>query len=488
MAELTKFIIKPTITAVYDILHMENCAVGGVKGIPAINKLRINPGHLDLEFESTVRKVPASSMMENLPTLELKTDTAIYKTPPYSAYFDGSVIMDSHLVQHFDIRFNKLTQITLEENKEYYWRFIYPIESSEWFLKVKGLNYTDDFGSHHFINLIVAILDGHRVNIYSSSVDNNHWMIIESTESITYEEMDHRVMSVINALGLVLGKRYGNYRFHVASDELDFSKIVGVEALSLQKTKFCPYKILNPQKNLIVEWLRQYDYQKYALDEIESNPGEGVRWYYEDESIVTVDAFSKLAQLCYCSNDMLLATSMLIDGSLMNIVYQKPFFHVTLETITTSLLKDEEELPPNVPQDKYNEEVVPALMNALDGIEWLEEDAKRILTKRITNNLNSAPNSKKLEACFPKYGYTLTKADQKAIEKRNSTFHGHLSSERKPLQAQQGEMLAMSLRLHKLCSILLLRAAGFSGKVLNNEVLFGIKEACERKEPIYIDI
>lgn len=63
-----------------------------------------------------------------------------------------------------------------------------------------------------------------------------------------------------------------------------------------------------------------------------------------------------------------------------------------------------------------------------------------------------------------------------------------IHSERKPLQAQQGEMLAMSLRLHKLCSILLLRAACFSGKVLNNEVLFGIKEACERKEPIYIDI
>ena len=46
----------------------------------------------------------------------------------------------------------------------------------------------------------------------------------------------------------------------------------------------------------------------------------------------------------------------------------------------------------------------------------------------------------------------------------------------------------MSLRLHKLCSILLLKEAGFTGKVLNNEVLFGIKDACERKEHIYLDI
>lgn len=488
MTELSRFIIKPTIKAINDILHMENCNVGGIEGVPVSNKLIVNPEHIDLEFDSTINVVPSASSMENLPELELKTDNAIYKTPSYGASFEGTIIMDGHLVQHFDVRFYKLTQSTIAEGHNYYWRFIYPIDNNEWFLKVKGRNYADDFGSNHFSNLIVANLDGHEVNVYSSNVENHHWMIVESTEAITYDEMDRRVLSVTNALGLVLGKRYGDYCFHVAGNVSDFSQIIGVEVMSLRKTKYCPYKILNPQKNLIVEWLSQYDYQQYALDSIENNPGEGVKWYYEDESIVTIDAFSKLAQLCFKSNDILLATSMLIDGSLMNIVYQKPFFHVTLETITTTLLKDEEDLSPIVPQDRYNQKIVPVLLKALNGIEWLSEDAKRVFTKRISNNLNSVPNSNKLEACFPKYGYVLTQADKKAINMRNSTFHGSLSSEKKPLQAQQDEMFAVSLRLHKLCSILLLKAAGFSGKVLNNEVLFGIKEACEREEPVYISI
>jgi len=488
MAELLRFIIKPTIEAINDILHMENCNVGGIKGVPVCNKLNVNPGHIDLEFDSTIRKVPSASSMENLPVMELKTDNAIYRTPPYGASFEGTIIMDGHLVQHFDVRFYKLTQSTIAEGHNYFWRFIYPIDNNEWFLKVKGQNYADDFGSHHFSNLIVANLDGHEVNVYSCHVDDHHWMIIESNEAITYDEMDRRVLSVTNSLGLVLGKRYGDYCFHVASNVSDFSQIIGVEVLSLRKTKYCPYKILNPQKNLIVECLRQYDYQQYALDSIENNPGEGVKWYYEDESIVTIDAFSKLAQLCFKSNDILLATSMLIDGSLMNIVYQKPFFHVTLETITTTLLKNEEDLSPIVPQDRYNQEIVPVLLKALDSIEWLGEDAKRVFTKRISNNLNNAPNSNKLEACFPKYGYVLTQADKKAISMRNSTFHGTLSNERKPLQAQQDEMFAVGLRLHKLCSILLLKASGFSGKVLNNEVLFGIKSACESKEPVYVEI
>lgn len=488
MGDFAKFNIRPTMEALHGLLHMENCAVGGIEGIPSVNKLIINSSHLDLEFDSTIRQVPESSQMENLPQLELKTENAIYRTPPYGAFFEGNIIMDGHLVQHFDIRFNKLSQTTIIEGQIYYWRFIYPIDSNEWFLKVKGQNYADDFGSHHSLNLIIAHLDGHKMNVYSSNEAKNYWMIIESADPITYEEMDHRVMSILNALGLVLGKRYGDYCFHVASYESTFSQITGVEVLSLKKTRSCPFKILNPQKNLIVEWLSQYDYQKYALDEIENNPGEGIRWYYEDESVVTIDAFNKLAQLCYVSNDLLLATSMLIDGSMMDIEYQKPFFHVTLETITTSLLKDEEDLPPTVPQDRYNQEIVPVLLKALNGIEWLSEDAKRVFTKRISNNLNSVPNSNKLEACFPKYGYVLTQADKKAINMRNSTFHGSLSSEKKPLQAQQDEMFAVSLRLHKLCSILLLKAAGFSGKVLNNEVLFGIKEACEREEPVYISI
>ena len=50
------------------------------------------------------------------------------------------------------------------------------------------------------------------------------------------------------------------------------------------------------------------------------------------------------------------------------------------------------------------------------------------------------------------------------------------------------ESNGLTLYVHKLCSILLLKEAGFTGKVLNNEVLFGIEEACRRQEPVYIVI
>ena len=166
--------------------------------------------------------------------------------------------------------------------------------------------------------------------------------------------------------------------------------------------------------------------------------------------------------------------------------------HCLLQSIAFAHAKlcvwDGQKLPPTMPQENYMKEVVPRLLDALKGIMNLPEEAFWIFSRRIEHNLNSAPNANKLEICFSKYGYMLTREDKLAINKRNSTFHGHLTSENIPLREQQSELLAMSLRLHKLCSILLLKEAGFTGKVLNNEVLFGIKDACERKEHIYLDI
>lgn len=489
MKDMKQFILKPTIEAILAILHMENCKVNGIEGVPNINKLSINPNHFDLEFNATTQAIPQSVNIEYLPEIILEAVNSVYKIPQNTAYFEGNIIIGSKNEQHFDIRFNKLTQVTLVEEKQYFWRFIYPINGHEWFMKIKALPYTDDLGKHHFSNLITVELEGHSMNLYSSNFNNCHWMIIESTESITYDEMDHRVMSIIVALGFVIGKRYGDYCFHVASNEISFSKLEGIEVLSLQKAQYCPFKILQPNSNLIVEYLQQYDYQEYALKEIQCTLGDGTRWYYEEDSSVTIDAFNKLAQLCYKTNDMLIAANMLIDGSLMNIEYQKPFFHVTLETITSALLKgDNLTSPPIIPQEIYIQEVAPVLIKALQNIQNLPQDALSIFSQRIEHNLNSAPNANKLEFCFPKYGYELSKNDKEAINKRNSTFHGHLTNEKKSLREQRNELFAMGLRLHKLCSILLLKDAGFTGKILNNEVLFGIKETCNRKEPIFITI
>ena len=489
MLEPAYIIFKPTIEAINDVLHMTNCQVKGIKGIPSTNKISFGPGRIRLEFWANCREIYPDVLLENLPELTLKTEVATYEIPRYSAYFDGTINLDMDEQQHFDLRIGRITQTTIDRIECHYWRFLYPVDSNEWFLRIHALHYKDDLGSTHFRNLILSELNGHKLNIFANKINNINWMVIESTEPITYNEMDQRALSLTIAMGFVLGKRYGDFCFHVQSDCPTFVQIDGVEALALQKTKSCPFQILNNNLYSVERWLGQYDYQRYALDDLMKRKELGMRWSYNDEATITTDAFNKLALLCYNSNDMKLAASMLIDGSLLNIEYQKPFFFVALETITSFLIKKESmPLPPTMPQKRFVEEVVPVLLNAMNSIPNLSEEAVRVFSRRIEQNLNSAPNVNKLEACFPKYGYSLTDADKDAIKKRDKTFHGRLSNMEKSLKEQQNEMLSINLRLHKLCSILLLKAAGFSGQVLNNEVMFGIKEACERKESVYITI
>lgn len=166
-----------------------------------------------------------------------------------------------------------------------------------------------------------------------------------------------------------------------------------------------------------------------------------------------------------------------------------PFFHVVLETITSSLMKDEDlKTPPPMPNDVFKGKVLPSLLSALTDIDDIPAEAKTIFSNRLTNNLNAGANNDKLTILFDRFGYVLTKYEREAIKKRNSVFHGHLTNPDKPLTDQEWQVFSISLRLHKLCSILLLKAAGFNGRILNNEVIYGVKEACERKEPPYLTI
>lgn len=93
MKDITQFLLKPTIEAIYDILHMENCKVNGIAGVPAINRLSMSPGHIDLEFDATFQAMHASTYIGYLPAIMLETSNGAYKIPQYTAQFEGCITM-----------------------------------------------------------------------------------------------------------------------------------------------------------------------------------------------------------------------------------------------------------------------------------------------------------------------------------------------------------------------------------------------------------
>lgn len=470
------------------ILHLTNSQVKGLNYIPTTNTIHLGKdNNLHLCFQRKYHNELWDDFFRVLPELQLQNGDDTFIIPKGYAVYDGDLEVSLDKIQNFDIKINRIDYGSVEEKSNHYWRYVYPIKSKAWFLQIESLIYKDDNGRITNFSYLKPVLGNDEMHIFVTREKDEHYMVIQSGSKMDSEEMYKRVFAITTSIGLITGYKYGDYHFQIASDEKDFGTIRSIIFGSIEKTRYCNYRIVNSKWVDTYNILGQYEYQKYAQEIVKDSADDPQMFYNNKE--VEAKVFYDVVNLLYNHNDLAIAASMLLEGSLLNIIYQPPFFHIALETITSALIDNTQEvIKPPLENKEYNSKVKPILINALNDISGLPDDAKRIYTRRVENSLNSCANQDKLSKCFENVGYTLTKEDKEAIKKRNSTLHGHLSDIKRELPDQQWDMFAIALRLHKLCCILLLKAAGYKGRILNNEVIFGVKEACERKEPPYIEI
>jgi len=482
MSDIPVKIVAPTFDSVHQLWK---CRMWGVKGIDNVgteNRFHIQSDVLLFSYKS----IYSNSMWESpLSDIFLNDGYREFIIPKWYYAYTGRTVVDDKMSQEINLQVSHLEQLSISDKTlSHYWRYVYKVSDSEWFLKISAIPYQTESGCHYIQGLIPLCVDNKNLCIFHEKGEES--MVIESSSPMTEVEMDRVVMAVTVALGLVIGKYYGGCRFKVASADKQFQQISGIIVDNFRPSKWCPYKIFDTQRTEIISMLSMHDYQKYAKDEVTATDKDGVFWYY-DGNPVGLDAFQKLSELLLKDDDMYVGASMLLDGSMLDVGYQVPFYCVSIETITSSLMKGVTKTPPPMSWEDYNEKVLPALKKIVDEMSIIPDTAKVIYKNKLAN-INYPPNADKLTLSFEKLGYVLTEADKDAINKRNKSFHGKLVSDSKPLIAQNEDMLALGMRLHKLCCILLLLASGFHGKILNNEVIFGIQEACDRKEHAYIEI
>ena len=482
MSDIPKKIVKPT----FDSIHqLWDCRMWGVKGIDNVgndNRFHLECDKLLFSYKSTY----SNSMWESSSSdIIINDGYRQFLIPQWHYAYTGRTEADGEMEQELNLQVSHIEQLSMSDKTLlHYWRYVYAVSDSEWFLRISAIPYQTEIGCHYMQGLIPLSVDNQDLCVFYDRGEKS--MIIESSSPLTEVEMDRLVLAVIVALGLVIGKYYGGCRFKVASDDKQFHQILGVIVDNLRPSKWCPYKIFDTERTQVISMLGMHDYQKYAKDEVTATDKDGVFWYY-DGNPVGLDAFQKLSELLFKDDDMYVGASMLLDGSMLDAGYQVPFYCVSIETITSSLMKGVTKTPPPMSWDDYNEKVLPALKKVVDEMDIIPNAAKEIYKNKLAS-MNYPPNADKLTLCFEKLGYVLTDADKDAINKRNKSFHGKLVSGSKPLIDQSEDMLALGMRLHKLCCILLLLASGFHGKILNNEVIFGIQEACARKEHAYVEI
>lgn len=478
------FKLKSTFEIIERLENMENVEVHGYMQIPNSLSFSIVDNIISFSFESVVDFEWFDLLQNYLPETRIIINGLEFVIPEGSAYFDGNLTLGIDNPQKVQFRVNEIIYGHIDSTTCYYWRYLFPIRDGEWMFTIEADKYQDDFGVSSIFSRISFEVNTTPFVILSKKYNGIDYMIIQSNACVSSEEMEKLVSCITTSLGFIIGRSYEDYVYRIASSDDDFKTISRFSLDRLDKSKFCEYKIIETNKFKVKESLKRYPWQEYAYQKHFKDDNDDS---YYDGRRVPQYIIGKIADLAYSNNDLFLAITMLIEGSWLSFGLQPSFYHVALEIIT-SYKKSHNSCRTQVSNDIYLEQVVPPLLSVLDSIPILDSSSKKIFAERIQKNLNNKANSNKLEEPFVKAGYTLTSLDKSAIQKRNSSFHGHLSLSKEFLQRQSNEYMSLSFRLHKLCCILLLKDVGFNGRIINNEVLWGMKDACKAGHDIYVDL
>ena len=235
--------------------------------------------------------------------------------------------------------------------------------------------------------------------------------------------------------------------------------------------------------------LKEGKYNGYALDMVTDEQGEVksglVDWMYEEtygQIIVNMYRYPEFAR----------AAIILIDGTDKALDYQAAIYAVALETLCTKL------------KDIYGMEFGGIINNENGTWTRIRKPVTKLFRERceyygvekgvedrIANripNLNEISNTDKFNLVIERLGLKKLQSDDDAIGQRNNLLHGNLVDKTAEDSTDFDDMYYYSLVLHRLCSVIIFKFAGYKGYLVNNAVLMDRKVACESREPVLIEI
>ena len=102
------------------------------------------------------------------------------------------------------------------------------------------------------------------MHVFVTRHKEEYYMVIQSGSKMDSEEMYKRVFAITTSIGLIIGYKYGDYHFQRASDDSDFGTIRSIIFGSIEKTRYCHYRIVNNKWDDTYNMLGKYEYQKYS--------------------------------------------------------------------------------------------------------------------------------------------------------------------------------------------------------------------------------
>lgn len=483
---LIEKIVTPSIQIVQEFCVSTNVALERLPYL-ATNEQTLShlSNYFNLSFKSGLNHDLHEAWGNNLPDVLLHRGDTTYSIPNGSAYFTGSLHFLSSEIQDFNIKITHLIDTRIDAKREYYIRIIQPIDRDNWLHDIATYAYTE--GRGWTLGLLEVELANGKVHMYPYKTAEQYYMVTDIMFPTSIEDAHHIAFSTALALGLITTVVHLDEYYFLFSKTAEFKDIEGLAFFSMRPTVYGQYRIFTTNIFSLEHSLKQTPPAQYALSQLYTPTGDIqsglVDW-------MNMAVFSNLARNIYENDSLAQSASILIETSTYPLEYQGGLFCLALESITSVLTEQDVPNYP-MPYQEYETKVKPHLDDVLttlhsEGV--IDETVLAIFKKRVKNDIDRETNGDKLKEPFNRMGYQLTKIDNHYINKRNFIFHGRNIVQRGTTQDKLSYMLHLCLLLHKLCSILLLKQAGYSGYIINNPVLYGCDKECKAEENVLIQI
>ena len=293
----------------------------------------------------------------------------------------------------------------------------------------------------------------HDFDFFMMTETNPKALIIDSNQKLTYHEFRDIGSTIRTAFGFLTGKCYRDEAYYVSSLRTDFQKVDSISYEVETPTIISSREIVNHSS-----FFEDFRTQKKEFQEEN-------RKYHR---LMPEETFSKLCEEMLNEETFHRTIEMILSAtSSKSPITQGALYSVAIETMT-NIIKEENPKSVKVITNtsltkKLKKELIEIITSQKNELtKGSIKDGFDILISKI-NQINDAPNSKKLTIPFDLYKIDLDTEDIEAIKNRNKYLHGKAPLDTK----EEFELELIALRLHFLIGCLILKYIGYEGHVMN---------------------
>lgn len=419
--------------------------------------------------EITPFKGLTSGQLDNItlkPPVLITNDDTSYYLPKDSVHFFSQRFDSSKNVIELKGSITQLMSCAEESQMDNrYLRMVIPVAGRRTNLEsLRGYHYECDAGGQDGILVELTISD-QPFTLWQCRIEGQSYLIIDSAVSLRLIDFQQICADIFIAFGFLFGVFYGDEGYFLSSDSGSFENILDIFYSELRSTinSGMPAYTINPFSVLPVTATTE--------EEITRQAEEISRWQ-KDIPELEAEWFSGLCEMFYQHEPVSRAAMILIQADQLALEVQGSSYSVAMEAITAWYMDVKKvKAPKPLENDTIAKKVLASLVKIIDD-EFPASDAttqktNNILTSRLKHLLTNPTNADKLRTPFDHAGYTITADENKVVKHRDDYQHGRLPTDPNSDEKVFRDVYFSCMMLRRLTTILILKAAGFKGYIIN---------------------